>query len=132
VFVGTVTGVTDQDRTAVVEVDEIWSGHDVPARVTVYGTTTQVEPTTVWSTDRFYETGTRYLFAVNVDQGRFVDSACTGTSEWSADLEALRPTDARIVAAEKASGASLPTELMLVGTVILFVGGASVLAFRRR
>jgi cation transport ATPase len=60
------------------------------------------------------------------------DHICTATTEWSAELESLRPANARVVAAEEDSGATVPTELIIVGAVVLVVAGASVLAFRRR
>ena len=132
VFVGMVTGVTDQDRTAEVQVEEIWSGHEIPARVTVHGTTEPADPLTMTSTDRSFKAGTRYLFAVNVNQGRFVDSACTGTSEWSAELGRLRPATVSSPQVDSDSGDELPVPALAVALAVLAVGAGSLLAFRSR
>jgi hypothetical protein len=132
VFVGMVTALTDEDRTAAVQVEEIWTGQEIPARVTVYGSTTPDDANTVTSVDRFYEANTRYLFAVNVDQGRFVDNACSATSEWTAELGRLRPASASAPGVTSDAGGELPVAALAVALAVLAVGTGSVLAFRSR
>jgi hypothetical protein len=89
VFVGTVTGVENHDRTATVLVEEIWKGPDLAPFVQVVGG--PEDETMITSTDRTYAAGTRYLFVVQVDQARFSDNACSSTQEWSPEVAALRP-----------------------------------------
>ena len=126
VFVGTAAEVVGS--MARFEVHEVWAGTVGPA-VEVHGLTSGVEFS---EDDRPWEAGTRYLVVPIVEGPVLRDSICTATTEWSADLEALRPANARTVSGEEAGGATLPAELILFATVVLVVAGASVLAFRRR
>ena len=129
VFVGAVTAVTDEQRTALVEVEETWRGPALPAEVTVHG---GFEDLGFTSADRYFEAGTRYLFAPSFSEGRLEDNSCTATRPWSDDLAALRPATARVVEGEAAGGVSIPAALLLAGLVVLLVAVASALAFRRR
>ncbi len=93
VFVGTVTGVKNNDRTATVLVEEVWKGPDLLPFVEVVGGAD--DETTMSSIDRTYTTGTRYLFVLHLDQGRFRDNACSSTQEWSPEVAAVRPSTIR-------------------------------------
>jgi hypothetical protein len=132
-FVGSVTA-TD-GPVAQFAVAEVWAG-DIPDTVEVRGISDHLAgrggEAPVGEDDRLWTVGQIYLVVPTVDGGVLRDHICTATTEWSAELEPLRPANARIVAAEEAAGAAVPTELILVGAVVLVVGGASVLAFRRR
>jgi hypothetical protein len=133
-FVGTAASVDGPVATFAVR--EVWAG-EVPDTVEVRGLADDAGVDVGFGAgfsedDRQWSAGETYLVIPFVDGAVLRDSICTATTEWSPELEALRPADARIVAAEEAGGAAVPTELILVGTVVLLVAGASVLAFRRR
>ena len=132
VLVGTVQAVTNQDRTAQVEVHEIWRGGDIPALVTVYGGPD--DPNMATSTDRSYRPGIRYLFAVQALDGRLEDNGCTATQEWTDDLAALRPANATSPPATTADerGGSVPTAAIVIGLAVLAVAATSIFAFRAR
>ncbi len=132
VLVGTVQAVTNEDRTARVEVHEIWRGDDVPALVTVHGGPDDLEMTT--SGDRYYRPGVRYLFAVQALDGRLEDNACTATQEWTDDLAALRPADATSPPATTADerGGTIPATAIVIGLAALAVAATSIFAFRAR
>jgi hypothetical protein len=131
IFVGTVHEVTNESRTARVEVHEIWVGPDLPAAVTVHGG--PEEPGMATSVDRHFEAGVRYLFAVSAHDGRLEDNACTATQPWTDGLAQLRPDVPRspLPAAEGDTG-SLPTPLLVALTGVAAVALAGILAFRRR
>jgi hypothetical protein len=133
-FVGTVAAV--EGPVASFAVREVWAG-EVPNTVEVRGLADDVGVDAGFGAgfsedDRQWTEGETYLVVPFLDGAVLRDSICTATTEWSPELEALRPADARIVAEEEAGGAPLPTELILVAAVVLVIGGASVLAFRRR
>lgn len=79
VFVGRVTDVANQGRSATVEVTEVWRG-DVPTPVTVNGGS---DPTNPAEDDRSFEVGVSYLFipaqADGLRQGFVTDSVCSST-----------------------------------------------------
>jgi hypothetical protein len=130
VFVGTVSGITDERRTALVEVEEVWSGPELPARVTVHGGFEDLGFTTA---DRYFDEGVRYLFAPSLNAGRLEDNSCTATREWTDDLVALRPSVvATPVPAESDAGPGIGLPGLAVGLAILAVGALSIVAFRRR
>src|SRR5881296_3549539 len=58
-FVGTVRQVTNLDRTAVLDVEEIWKGPNLPDHVEVHGGPEQ--PDRMTSVDRTWQQGARYL-----------------------------------------------------------------------
>ena len=92
VFVGTVLEVRSDRRTATVRVEEVWKGGDLPPTVLVRGG--PEEFTT--STDRTFEREARYLFFPTVEGNTITDSACSATQRYTADLDRLRPADARV------------------------------------
>lgn len=125
-FVGTASEVIG--AMARFEVHEVWAGA-VANGVEVHGLTSGVEFS---EDDRRWEAGTRYLVVPIIEGQVLRDSICTATTEWGAELEALRPATARLVEGEPAPEVSFPPALTLVGAVLLLLGGISLLAFRRR
>lgn len=93
VFVGTVTEVSSDLRSAQVSVSEVWRG-DVPTPVTVNG---GLDPAGVAEDDRTFEAGVTYLFIpVGLDglaDGLVVDSICSSTAVFTEDLAWLRPPE---------------------------------------
>jgi hypothetical protein len=127
VFVGTVLSTADEQRTALVEVDEIWHGAELPQQVTVHGA---MSSTGFSSIDRTFETGVRYLFATAFANGRLDDNSCTATQPWTDELARLRPTSAiGPTEAPADEVAVLPIVAVLGGLAVILA--ASVLAFRR-
>lgn len=93
IFVGTVTRTTEMDRWAEVAVEEVWKGPDVAATVMVKG---GAGGNTGTSIDRTFKAGVRYLFVPQGDGADgFGDNACSPTTEWTADLQAMRPATVR-------------------------------------
>lgn len=130
VFVGTVVGLADADRTANFDVDEVWVGPDLPARAVVHG---GPEGDTFTSVDRTWEANGRYLVFASVVDGQLTDNACSNTQSWSDELEALRPPDAQPPEAATDSGTTggLPATALVVIGGLVALGLVSVLAFRR-
>jgi hypothetical protein len=133
VLVGTVIAVTNEERTALVAVEEIWRGPELPAEVRVYGA---LEDLGFTSGDRYFEAGVRYLLAPSFSDGRLEDNACTATRQWSEDLAAYRPstTATRLPAeTESADGlGAVPVAILVVGLAAAIVAGVSLAAFRSR
>lgn len=133
VFVGTVTDIADERRTALVAVEEIWRGPDLPSEVTVEGGFPGLGFT---SADRYFDAGVRYLFAAGLNEGRIEDNACTATRPWSDDLAALRPasvvTPQPAPAEEAAISDALPVAVVVAGMAAALVVLASVISFRSR
>lgn len=99
VFVGTVIGLADDDRTARFEVEEVWKGV-LDATVTVHGgpgldavAEARAQGQMVFtSVDRTYEMGVRYLVVPHDPSGAVpLDSACTATTVYRAEFDGLRP-----------------------------------------
>jgi len=134
-FVGTVTAL--EGPVATFAVREVWAGN-VADTVVVRGLFEDlggVDPAVgagFSEDDRLWTAGGTYLVVPWVDGAVLRDGICTATTEWSAELGALRPSDARILTSEDAVGASIPPALILAGAVLLLIAGASVVAFRRR
>lgn len=132
VFVGTVVSLADEQRTALVEVEEIWRGPELPAEVTVHG---GFPGQGFSSVDRSFETGARYLFAPSFDEGRLEDNACTATQIWSDELAALRPASVSTPEPEPADEGSpggIPAAALVIALAVALVAGVGVAAFRRR
>ena len=92
VFVGTVTGTADQERTATVHVDEVWTGQRLQPEVTLHGSPDLSAAAT--SVDRHYQTGHQYLFAPASPSGPpYDDNSCTMTREFTAEAASLRPAN---------------------------------------
>lgn len=118
VFVGTVTGTADQDRTATVHVDEVWTGQHLPPEVILRGSPDAGAAAT--SVDRHYQGGRQYLFVpVSVSGPPYDDNACTMTRDFAADVAALRPTSVIRYPAAPAGPPLLP----LAAVAVAIVGG---------
>ncbi len=124
VFVGTVTGVRNNDRWALVLVEEIWSGPDLPDTVEVHGSEI-VDPNTWTDIDRTYLAGRRYLFDPDPLKGVLRDHACTGTSLWVDDLLRFRPAGVRAPAAADVATTESVDPLGVVGPPAV-AGGAGL------
>ena len=93
VFVGTVTALDNNARSAIVHVEEVWAGPDQPGEVVVRG---GPEGDMATSVDRTFSLGTQYIFAVSIVEGSLEDNACSGTTPTAdVDLDAVRPADTR-------------------------------------
>ncbi|TAJ99451.1 MAG: hypothetical protein EPO36_12005 [Chloroflexota bacterium] len=134
VLVGTVTSVANNDRWAQVAVEEVWRGPDQPAEVVVKGG--GADPGMMTSVDRTYQVGVRYLFTLTVVGPDLTDNACSGTTEAAtADIERIRPADARSVSAPDADSSSDLGGLVGLVLLVAVIGGlllATVLLARRR
>lgn len=80
-FVGRVVDRSSRDRTAIMEVLEVWKGSRLPQRVTVNGGPENITQHT--SIDRTFLLGQIYLVLPANDRDPFQDSQCTGTRLWS-------------------------------------------------
>lgn len=102
VFVGVVVDVSNRQRNAVVEVEEVWKG-EVDERVEVRGG--PQGNNVVSSVDTAYKEDERYLFIPYEGSGdSFRDNACTSTQPYEDDLADLRPADAAAPASPSPSG----------------------------
>ena len=134
VFVGTVTALDNDARSAIVHVEEVWAGPDQPAEVVVRG---GPEGEMATSIDRSYTLGTQYIFAVAIVDGGLEDNACSGTTPTAdVDLDAVRPADVRTPEAAPVANQGFdpgtlagPALVAVLAALILFV---AVLATRRR
>ena len=88
VFIGVVVELSNHDRTAVMEVEQVWKGPDLPEVVTVRGG--PEDPNVVTSADRTFELGTYVVFPVN-SAPPFEDNACTLTQHATAALDVINP-----------------------------------------
>lgn len=129
VFVGTVQGLGDSDRTATFSVEEQWRGDPLPAIVQVHGGPGDLNSAT--SVDRSYEAGVRYLVAAYIVEGRLTDNACSVTQPWSDELAAFRPAKV-LVPTPDAENRTRDIPLPVLGGVIALaiVVVVGVLAFR--
>ena len=88
VFVGVVVELSNGDRTAVMEVEEVWKGPELPDVVTVRGG--PEDPNIFTSVDRTFERGTYVVFPVN-SSPPFEDDACTLTQRTRPALDVINP-----------------------------------------
>jgi len=129
VFVGTVTGTSDGDRTATVHVDELWRGPSMAAKVTVHGSPDVSAVAT--SVDRHYQNGKQYRFIpASANGAAFDDNSCSATREFSSDLAAYRPADARRYPPALPGPPIVP--IAAAGLVALSAAVAVLLVRRRR
>ncbi|HXG25310.1 MAG TPA: hypothetical protein VNL94_00440 [Candidatus Binatia bacterium] len=132
VFVGTVEDTAEQNRWAVVTVEEVWRGPDQPRTVVIKG---GLGGNMMSSVDRFFEVGERYLFFPSVDPPNgLADNACSSTTQFREDLARLRPADARppIDEASTAGAGAFDLDALLpfaaVGVVFVILLGVGLLA----
>jgi hypothetical protein len=127
VFVGVVTGTSDDGRTATVHVDELWRGPVLPHEVTLHGSPEVSAAAT--SVDRHYENGKRYLFMPNNGGGSdFIDNSCSMTREFSSDLGAYRPATARHYPPAPHGPPFIP---LAAGAVLLITAAVGAVVLRR-
>jgi hypothetical protein len=89
VFIGVVVELSNKDRTAVMEVEQVWKGPDLPEVVTVRGG--PEDPNVITSVDRTFERGTYVVFPVN-SAPPFEDNACTLTQRTTPALDVINPS----------------------------------------
>lgn len=136
VFVGTVVGLEDQQRTALFDVQEVWKGPDIPGQVAVRGG--PGEPNMATSVDRSWRPGQRYLVMPYVEGGRLADNSCSPTRPWEDELAQARPDEVRrptSAGADDGGAATASSTPWIVGAVVAvaLVGGVGyVLTGRRR
>lgn len=136
VFVGTVAGLSNNDRWATVAVEEVWTGPELAPIVEVRG---GPGGNAASSVDRSFLAGTRYLFLPFISEGVLQDSACSSTTQFTADLARLRPATAHppVSATPEPDPAAPfdPASLLLPGALILAAGvvvfGAALVLRRR-
>lgn len=128
VFVGTVVTLDHGGRLVGFSVDEVWKG-DVEARVVVSGGPTPADleglgfgESVATSVDRHYEEGVTYLVVpFGVEEGVYMDNACSVTQVYDASLDDLRPATAH-----PPTGAGIDDEVMTariaIGVVVLGAG----------
>lgn len=95
-FVGTVARTSNDGRTATVSVDSIWLGPRLPQTVQVTGVPGAGgdTPSLLTSEDRRFASGRTYLFIPENDRPPFEDNACTATTLYTDEVEALEPEGA--------------------------------------
>ncbi len=86
VFIGVVVELSNNDRTAVMEVEQVWKGPELPDVVTVRGG--PENPNVATSVDRTFERGTYVVFPVN-SAPPFEDNASQRTTP---ALDAIKPS----------------------------------------
>ena len=88
VFVGTVIATRDSGATAIVHVDEVWRGRNVPQTAVVHGS--------AGAETRYFRKGRRYLFAPEATKltPPYSDNDCTATRPYTASLARYRPRGA--------------------------------------
>jgi hypothetical protein len=107
-FVGSVVDRSNRDRTAVMEVLEVWKGDRLPSRVTVSGGPEDVGQQT--SIDRTFLLGQIYLVMPANSRSPFYDSLCSGTQLWTT------PTGVIPEHLQEAAGASVPIPVIPGGS----------------
>jgi hypothetical protein len=132
-FVGTAAEVEGPIARFVVA--EVWAGA-IGATVEVRGLGDPGGPDTGFGAgfsedDRHWVEGTTYLVLPVVDGDVLRDHLCTATTEWRAELEALRPEGAGVVE-PPAADATPPTAILLLAAAVAVVVIGAVVAFRRR
>ncbi|GMR02318.1 MAG: hypothetical protein BMS9Abin20_0648 [Acidimicrobiia bacterium] len=149
VFIGNVVELSNQDRTAVMQVEQVWKGPQLPDVVTVNGGPS--DPSVITSVDRTFEVGTYIVFPINSDPP-FEDNACTLTQRTSTALDVINPFtdeppepattggtvvtvggDVGAVAVEPilVTGGTNPTPFVVAGAIVVILG-VGVFAWRRR
>lgn len=111
VFIGVVTDLSNNDRTAVMQVEQVWKGPALPETVVVNGGPDDANFVT--SVDRAYELGTYIVFPVN-STPPFEDNACTLTQKTTTALDVINPFASE--PAEQTTNDNTVTTMASVGT----------------
>lgn len=135
VFVGEVLKSSNSDRTATVQVIEIWKGSVPEGTVEVLGG--PEADNTATSVDRTFEAGVTYLFVLyqGMKDGRFQDNSCSSTRPYKDHYDSLRPASAQVLSPNSggrdvAQGVAFPI-VPVVLVVLLLVAGLVILISRR-
>ena len=88
VFIGVVVELSNHNRTAIMEVEQVWKGPELPEMVTVRGG--PEDPNSLTSVDRAFERGTYVVFPLN-SAPPFEDNACTLTQRTTSALDVINP-----------------------------------------
>lgn len=151
-FVGTVTGLEHDGRTATFRVEEVWKGGVVGETLVVNGGPALAElekaeregNMVATSVDRTYEAGVRYLVVPYDASGAVLkDNACSSTQPYTSELDRFRPAGASAptFGPKLAPAAGLPREsssgwswamIVLVAAALVAVGGAAWLVAKSR
>jgi hypothetical protein len=137
-FVGTVSELKHDGRLASFVIEEVWKG-EVPATVLVSGGPTLSElegtglgGTIVTSVDRRFEKGMRYLVVpFGVDQGVYMDNACSVTQAYDSSLDEYRPESAN-PPVEVGTDDAMLTARVALGVLAVVTAAALVIARSRR
>jgi hypothetical protein len=139
-FVGTVTGLKNDGRTATFRIEEVWKGSVLGETVIVNGG----PPGVGTSVDRTYEIGVRYLVVpLRASGDVFQDNSCSSTQPFTSKLDRFRPTSASppIFGPKPAPAAGLPDEsnggwswsvIVLIAAALAAVGTAAWLVAKSR
>jgi len=101
-FVGTVIATDSRDRRALVGVESVWRGPDLPATVIVQGSVLSAGAAS--ADDRQFAVGQRYLFVPSNTTSPFIDHVCTSTQRYTSTFAPAAARPPRL-----AVGAALPT-----------------------
>ena len=135
-FVGSVESTSNANRVALVKVESVWRGPNLPTKVMVKGTPAEAAGAT--SVDRTFATGTRYLFMPINNAPPFEDNSCTATQVYSGAIAGVAPADARppdpSLNPASMTGTSFPVVWTAAAAVGLAMAGAIALVLwsRRR
>lgn len=138
VFVGTVNELKHDGRLAGFVVEEVWKG-EVPATALVSGGPTLSElegtglgGTIVTSVDRPFEQGVTYLVVpFGVDQGVYMDNACSVTQAYDSSLDQYRPDSAHTPVEVGTDGAVLTARVALGVLAVMTAAGLVIARWRR-
>lgn len=138
VFVGTAMKVDHDGRLASFSVDEVWKG-DLETQVLVSGGPSLSEleglgfgESVVTSVDRHYDEGVTYLVVpFAIEEGVYMDNACSVTQVYDASLEDFRPATAH-PPVDSGTDSEVVTARIAVGVVVLAAGIAVTVGFMRR
>lgn len=139
VFVGTVVDLRDRDRTATVEVRDVWKGDGIESEVEVRGGVIRENGFT--SVDRTFELSREYLFVPHRRTGSvFRDNACTRTTAFRTELNRFRPASAGEPSPTPAPDSPPPavdqdndgTRWLVVGAGLLGAALIAIVLLRRR
>lgn len=138
VFVGTVVDLDHGGVLAGFSVDEVWKG-EVESKVLVSGGPSPSDleglgfgEAVVTSVDRYYEEGVTYLVVpFGIEDGVYMDNACSVTQAYVPVLDDFRPTTAH-PPIDAGSDSDVVIARVAVGAVVLVAAGAIVAVTMRQ
>jgi hypothetical protein len=132
VFVGRVTGLEHDRRTATFQVEEVWKG-DVEASALVHASMWSFEAieqaerdgAEVAAGDRRFELGVRYLVLPRGASGDLLlDGICTATRQYASRLDRFRPAGAEVLPVQIPASTESSGDLGWLGIGLLAAGAA--------